>query len=420
VKAPSLIELRVEMMNTRMLSILAFFIITIVLVDVAIMFIQYNSSRANEISQLLQNYQSLFQNYTSLNQSFANSLEEIKSLTSQLLAMNSTYLSSREQCNQTIANLTQVISSLQAENSNLKGNLSYCSSLQNNLTNAQQQILLLQSNLSKLISDYEALNMSYSQLLNSCQAGNLSSMVAQLNSALSAISSNLSSISSYSEMRGSLTPYSSAYVDYNSPVVVNAVKGLFGSSKENPYVALYKIYNFIKSNITLNFDTPYLRIEYNSTDNSIRYSEDSFYLRSASEVLSLGMGDEKDEAILAAAMYEAFYVNYWGSPPQIYAVIINGTGPHGSRYHGFLLVLYGSGKASLIDPAAAQLLGQDYQELVQAEPTGIYSAVTSYLSRISSFGSWSGVVGMIGADRVYILNNMDFTSFISFLYSIGG
>ncbi|MEM0112958.1 MAG: hypothetical protein QXS56_05050, partial [Fervidicoccaceae archaeon] len=59
--------------------------------------------------------------------------------------------------------------------------------------------------------------------------------------------------------------------------------------------------------------------------------------------------------------------------------------------------------------------------LVQAEPTSIYSAVTSYISRINgSLGSWSSVLGMIGVNKVYFLNNTDITSFVSFLYSIGG
>lgn len=405
-------------MNTKLISILAFFILTIILVDIAILFIQYNSNRASEISQLMQSYQSLFSNYTSLNQSFADSLKKIQELTSALLSINSTYISTKQTCEQSIANLTQQLNITQQENQLLKNNLTYCSNLQKNLTSAQQLISLLQENLSKIITDYSKLNQSYIYLTNTCQF--LNSSYTQLNDTFSQLISNLSLVSNYSLLRGTLTQSSNIFIDYNSPIIKNEVVNIFGTTKENPYVALYKLYNFIKTNITFNFDTPYLVIS-NDENGSLIYREDSFYLRSASEILSLGIGDGKDEAILFAAMTEAFYLKYWGSAPQIYVVILNGTGIHGYRYHGFLLVLYGNGKASLMDPAVAQLMGQDYAELVQAEPTGIYSAITSYLARLnSSLGSWNNVVGMIGTDRVYILNNTDITNFISFLYTIGG
>ncbi|PMB77794.1 MAG: hypothetical protein C0177_02235 [Fervidicoccus fontis] len=405
-------------MNTRLISILAFFIITIVLVDIAILFIQYNSGRTTELSQLMENYQSLFSNYTNLNQSFIESLKKIQELTSELISMNSTYISTKSTYEQKIANLTQQLESLKSENQQLKNNLTYCTTIQQNLTLSQQLISALQGNLSKLKSDYDFLNQTYANLTENYQI--LNSTNAILTSTLSKLNSTITYVSNYSLLRGTITQNSYNFIDYNSPIIVKAVESIFGTNRENPYVALYRIYNFIKSNIKFNFDTPYLTISMDK-NGSLIYKEDTFYLKFASEVYSTGLGDGKDEAILFAAMDEAFYLNYWGYAPKIYVVILNGTGIHGYKYHGFLLILYGNGKASLMDPAAAQLIGTDYTELVQAEPTGIYSAITSYISRLnSSIGTWNNVVGMIGTDSAYNLNNMDIVSFISFLYLIGG
>ncbi|MEM0319785.1 MAG: hypothetical protein QW039_00010 [Fervidicoccaceae archaeon] len=406
-------------MNTRLIQIVALLIITIVLVDAVILLVSYNSNRSTDLSQLLERYQSLLGNYTSLNQSFIESLNVIQQLRAALFNINSTYMSAMLSCNSTIANLTQRISQLESENSALRSNLSSFLQVSNELNTTKEMLLSLSANFTALSDAYRSLNQSYQQLLDSYEKLSINS--SKLAESMSSIDSNLASISNMTKLRGSLTPYSSMFIDYNSPAIAQAVYSIFGNSRENPYVAMYKIYNYIKQTILYNFDTPYLVVSYNSSSSSFSYQELPFYLRSGTETLSLGIGDSKNEAILFASMLENFYLTYYGSAPQIYVVILNGTGLHGSRYYGFLLVLYGNGKASLLDPGGAQLLGQDFTELVQAEPTSIYSAVTSYISRINgSLGSWSSVLGMIGVNKVYFLNNTDITSFVSFLYSIGG
>ncbi|MCI4396726.1 MAG: hypothetical protein JHC28_04135 [Thermoprotei archaeon] len=402
-------------MDTKLLQIVSLFALTIILVNAAVILVYYNTGKSTEFNQLMNEYRSLFSNYTSLNQSFINSLDIIQQLRMELFSLNSTYISTKQSCEQTISNLTEKISALNSENEGLFSNLT---TTQIELNMTKNQLANLQNNFTKLLLNYSALNQSYFSLLNNYNA--LMSTYLQLGAKLSEISNSLSLISNLTTLRGMITQSSSSYIDYNSQPIVEAIKQLFGSNKENPYTAEYKIYNFIKSNITFNYPLPYNVITYNPTDGTVSYKEDAFYLRSASEVMTSGIGDGKDEAIVFASMLENFYLTYWGGAPNIYVVILNGTGIHGYRYHGFLLVLYGKGKASLFDPAASQIMGQDYTELVQADPTDIYGAVSSYIARINSYiGTYNNVVGMIGVNNVYYLNNTDIKGFINFLYSIG-
>ncbi|MEM0112914.1 MAG: hypothetical protein QXS56_04825, partial [Fervidicoccaceae archaeon] len=264
-------------MNTRLIQIVALLIITIVLVDAVILLVSYNSNRSTDLSQLLERYQSLLGNYTSLNQSFIESLNVIQQLRAALFNINSTYMSAMLSCNSTIANLTQRISQLESENSALRSNLSSFLQVSNELNTTKEMLLSLSANFTALSDAYRSLNQSYQQLLDSYEKLSINS--SKLAESMSSIDSNLASISNMTKLRGSLTPYSSMFIDYNSPAIAQAVYSIFGNSRENPYVAMYKIYNYIKQTILYNFDTPYLVLSYNSSSSSFSYQELPFYLR---------------------------------------------------------------------------------------------------------------------------------------------
>lgn len=401
-----------------MIVVVILIIAVLVFTNVSTLLYYINTLTRSEIADIRNNYNALLSNYTIVYTALQNSLKQISDAQNKLFLMNQTTSSLILNCNSTISNLTQVNNELANQNRNLSNMLYQLNATLNTYKQMSENLsrILLQLNQSynDLNSNYTELNHQYQQLqalfqVQAQQLINLSNQLVTLTSAYE-------KARQFSLIRGTPNENLTGFIDYNSNAITNAVNAVFNNTKINIYVAMYQLYNYIKNNILFNYDTPFLVLgdwKQNQT-----FSVDRLYFKSGSEVLKLGMGDGKDQAMLLATMYYNYMLNYYGSSPRVFVILLSGSGPKNYPYHGFFIMLHGSGKISLIDTAAAELSGFDYNEFVQVNPTDIYTAITSYFGRLSSLDyNWNKIVCAISPSDFYLLN-YNVTEFISWLYSI--
>ncbi|MBE9390774.1 hypothetical protein IOK49_01570 [Fervidicoccus fontis] len=364
---------------------------------------------------------------SSVQQSLENALRTISDLqqklfyyNSSLSQLNQTYIETIAQLQQMNQNLTSTIEILNSSLASCNGNLSSLNETYSSLLSSYSQLM---NEYSSLNASYSSLKANYSQLLTKMSELNerysyAISELSSLNTSYANLLSQLSTISQLSFERGNPGAQLEAFFDYNSPAVISAMRSAVGN-ETTPYIGLYRLYNYVERSIRLNYDTPFLVV--NQCGGSASFYLRELYFENATEVLNNGYGDAKDQALLLSTLYASYLSNYLNtSMPPIYMVLLNGTGYSKYPYWGFTLIIEGSGKVSLLDPAAAELAGINYQEFVQVDASEAYSAVTSYINRLNSLGLvYPNVVCMVGPTGFYWVNGT-INDFLGLLYKLYG
>jgi len=264
---------------------------------------------SEEREVLLRNYTSLKEAYAALKARYA----ELNSTYVKLLAEHKKLITKYEELKAKFDSLSKMYSSL----------LSNYTGLRNAYLSLRSEYGELQGKYSSLSSEYLALQANYSDLLNA---------VKELMNA--------------TKKRGGLDPsFYPKFIDWWSSEVMSTVKSINFGAYIDPYGA---IYDWIVTHITYNYDTPEVVVV--APNASFIWWDD--YWQYASETLSYGHGDCEDQAILAAAMVEAYWYLRYGKTYLIYVAIVHVKGRGVDGAHALLIIPFQGGEIAVMDPAA--------------------------------------------------------------------
>jgi len=256
----------------------------------------------------------------------------------------------------------------------------------------------LREDYNSLMSKYEALSHSYNELLTN----------------YSTLSNRYELIYAYTRDRAGLMDTLPKYIDYLSPEVSNAVTEAMKAWIGNPYT---KIYNWVKSHVRYNYDTPL--VVPNPISSTASYTAIRNYVQYASETVRLGRGDCEYQAILVAAMVLNYWLRTEGKTYLIYVVIVRGheksSEPAG---HAFTVIPVKGGKIVILDPAGSQITGLDLWVFRIVEAKDIYVAIKDYVNNWANIGiHWTRVEAVFN-QNTYERLDMSIDQFIAWLYEI--
>jgi len=316
--------------------------------------------------KLLKEHEGLLRNYTSLR-------EEYASLTTKYSELSKNYAELRTNYSRLKAAYSGVVAQLNTLSRKYSALESNYSALSEKYYALHDEYLRLARNYTSLTSKYSALRARYSNLLTAIEA-----------------------LMNATRERGGLDDsFKPNYIDWWSTPVEEAVKSINFNAYGDPYRA---IYDWIITHVTYNYDTPEVII----TSPNATYEWRSDYYQYASETLSNGYGDCEDQAILAAAMVEAYWHWKYGETYLVYVaeVIVKYGSIEGG--HDFLIIPFQGGYAAIIDPAAHVYIPptktltalQEYERVAGWKITYVYGAfnLNEYYhlrtSSLQEFAQW--------------------------------
>ena len=341
-------------------------------------------------------YAVLKQSYTSLNTTFNKLREDYTSLTSKYEELSDRYGKLLEN----YTSLKNAYDSLSTAYSTLSTNYT---SLKSSFNTLKEEYEGLKRSYNELLTNYSRLSSSYNALSKSFEL---------LKTQYYDVLKRYDLIYTVIRDRAGLMDTLPKYIDYLSPEVSNAVTEAMKAWLGNPYT---KIYNWVKSHVRYNYDTPL--IVPNPINSSTPYFTFSNYVQYASETASLGRGDCEDQAILVAAMVLNYWLRTENKTYLIYVVIIAGYEKGGKgAAHAFTLIPIKGGKVIILDPAGSLITGLDLWIFRIVEPKDIYEAIKGYVDTWRNYGiHWTKIAAVFN-QNTYERLDMSIDQFIKWLY----
>ncbi len=317
-------------------------------------------------SKLSEEHEALLRNYTSLKGAYS-------ALKARYAELNSTYVKLMAKHKE----LTTKYEELKAEFNTLSRTYS---SLLSNYTGLRNAYLSLKSEYGELQGKYSSLSDEYSAL--QARYGDLLNAVEVL-------------MNVTRERAGLVNSFKPNFIDWESSLVVKAVKSVNFNAYSDPYEAILK---WIVKHIYYNSDTPEVVV----TSPNATYEWVTDYYQYASETLREGYGDCEDQAILTAAMVEAYWSMKYGDTYLLWVAETVVT-YEGVKYgHDFLIIPFQGGEIAILDPALDIYVPptntltalQEYEELSGIHITYVYGVFSPWryyyvgASTLNEFAQW--------------------------------
>lgn len=321
---------------------------------------------AASYSELREEHSALQRNYTSLKKAY-------EALETKYGELNSTYVRLKAEHKELTAKYEELKAELNSLSRTYSSLLSNYTSLRNAYSSLKSEYGDLQARYSDLSNEYLTLQEKYGDLLR-----------------------NVEGLMNVTEERaGLINSFKPNFIDWESSLVIKAVRSVNFNAYSDPYEAILE---WIVKHIYYSFDTPEVVV----TSPNATYEWVTDYYQYASETLRNGYGDCEDQAILAAAMVEAYWSMEYGDTYLLW--VVEATVTYGGvRYgHAFLIIPFQGNEVAILDPAMQVYVPptntltalQEYEQLTGVHITYVYGVFSPWkyyyvgASTLSEFAQW--------------------------------
>ncbi len=310
------------------------------------------TSLISKYSALRGNYTSLLSRFKGLRDSYSRLQAEHEALIRNYTSLKNSYSELRVRyvkLNSTYVNLRKEYEGVKAELESLSKTYN---SLLSNYSNLREEFMSLRSEYGDLQNRY--LNLSNEYLALQGRYDDLLRRVEEL-------------MNTTEERAGMIDSFKPNFIDWQSSIVEEAVKEVNFNAYSDPYKAILE---WVEKHITYNFDTPEAVV----TSPNATYEWVDDYYQYAGETLRYGYGDCEDQAILTAAMVEAYWYVKYGETYLIW--VVEAVVSYGGKYYGhdFVIIPFQGGQIAILDPTF-----------------GIYVPPTNTLAALQEYERLSGL-----------------------------
>ncbi len=287
------------------------------------------------------NYSTLKEEYVKLGSTYDSLKRSYAELSSKYSALKGNYSALREAYSALTANYSKLREAYASLRSNYSTLYKEYSSTLTKLNEVEGKYDALKSKYSELQAAYGTLSTELESLRSNYTS--LRNQYVSLKNEYLSLKKGVEELMNVTQERGGLIDsLKPNYIDWWSDTVEEAVRSINFNAYGDPYKAIYE---WILNHIYYNFDTP--EVVLLSVNGTYEWVTD--YYQYASETLSNGYGDCEDQAILAAAMVEAYWHMKYGETYLIY-VVEAAVKYGGSEYgHDFLIIPFQGGDIAILD-----------------------------------------------------------------------